>query len=175
MFMGPFDQQIAWSSSSIVGARRFIERVWRLGEKVESGKSRVEVNANRMDSRLRGNDINGILHKTIKKVTGDIEALKYNTAISTLMICVNEMEKTESISRKDYESVLKLTAPFMPHVAEELWAAIGNKMEECAELSRQLPIQAKKNWSDRHKLFPMPKNGLKTRLSGRLLSCRINW
>ena len=113
MFMGPFDQQIAWSTSSIVGSRRFIERVWKLSSKVDTGPTDPSVAR--------------ILHKTIKKVSDDIVALRFNTAISTLMIAVNELEKAAQISRDNYETLLQLIAPFAPHVADELWSSLGNK------------------------------------------------
>ena len=118
MFMGPFDQQIAWSTSSIVGVRRFIEKVWKLESKVV--KSKVE--------SQEINIIDRILHKTIKKVTADISAMSFNTAISTLMIAVNEItDNPVSPNRVQFEILLKLIAPFAPHVAEELWYSLGNK------------------------------------------------
>jgi leucyl-tRNA synthetase len=110
MFMGPFDQQITWSTSSMVGARRFIERVWKLAEKVATDAPGQRV-----------------IHKTVKKVTEDIPAMRFNTAISSMMICLNELEKAPQDSRADYEAFLKLLAPFAPHVTEELWRALGNK------------------------------------------------
>ncbi|HEX7724710.1 MAG TPA: leucine--tRNA ligase [Candidatus Paceibacterota bacterium] len=113
MFMGPFDQQITWSTSSMVGARRFIERIWKLADKVAPATSSVESQR--------------IIHKTIKKVSEDITEMRYNTAISSMMICTNELEKLERVSRADYEAFLKLLAPFAPHVAEELWTELGNK------------------------------------------------
>ncbi len=112
MFMGPFDQQIAWSTSSMAGTRRFIERVWKLQEKVTSESS---------------TDVTKILHKTIKKVTADIEGLRFNTAISALMIAVNECEKIESLTREQYKIFLQLLAPFAPHATEELWSMTGEK------------------------------------------------
>ncbi len=115
MFMGPFDQQIAWSTSSMVGSRRFIERVWKLSEK-------VAVSENTQDSSVLRT-----LHKAIKKVTDDIQGLRFNTAISTLMIAVNELEKAPQISREQFETLLKLLAPFAPHVVDELWTSLGNK------------------------------------------------
>ena len=113
MFMGPFDQQITWNTSSIIGARRFIERLWKMSERVPLGK----------DSNGR----NRLIHKTIKKVTEDIENMRFNTAISTLMIMVNEFEGQQSIDKETYEILLKLLAPFAPHVTEELWSMMGNK------------------------------------------------
>ncbi len=113
MFMGPFDQAISWSTNSMVGARRFIERVWKLVEKPsEKGSSAAT---------------DRIIHKAIKKVTEDIASMRFNTAISTLMIALNELEKQEAIGRSTYEAYLKLLAPFAPHVVEELWSTLGNK------------------------------------------------
>lgn len=111
MFMGPFDQQIAWSTNSVVGMRRFLERVWKLAEKVGDHDA---TNSDR------------IIHKTIKKVSDDITALRFNTAVSSLMIAVNELEKA-GVSREQFEIILKLLAPFAPHMTEELWQRLGNK------------------------------------------------
>lgn len=112
MFMGPFDQPIAWDSNAIAGSRRFLERVWKLKEKINS------------DSE---NSFNEQLNKTIKKVGIDIEEMKFNTAISSLMIMLNDFEKQESISKENYEIFLKLLSPFAPHITEELWEILGNE------------------------------------------------
>ncbi len=115
MFMGPFDQAIAWSTDNMVGVRRFIEKVWRLNEKVKDTESSL------------------VLDSAIKKVGEDIEAMKFNTAISQMMILVNEMEKKEEVSKADYETLLVLIAPFAPHVAEELWTKLGNETSVLTE------------------------------------------
>ena len=111
MFMGPFDQQISWSTNSMVGARRFVERVWKLSEKISTN---INENADR------------IIHKTIKKVSDDIEHLAFNTAISSLMIASNELEKT-GLNKEQFDTLLKLLAPFAPHMTEELWKNLDNK------------------------------------------------
>ena len=111
MFMGPFDQAIAWDTNTIAGSRRFIERVWKLAEKVGDGKNPA---------------IDSLMQKTIKKVSGDIEEMRFNTAISALMIAVNDLEKETTISKENYEILLSLVAPFAPHVADELWSLLGN-------------------------------------------------
>ncbi len=116
MFMGPFDQAIAWDENGIVGTRRFIEKVWKLQEKVEEKIS---------DKNFQ--NLDNIIQKTIKKVSDDIESMHFNTAVSSMMILVNEMEKSEQISKKDFEILLKLLAPFAPHMTQELWQKIGNK------------------------------------------------
>jgi len=112
MFMGPFEQAIEWSESSLVGPRRFLEKVWRL-------KGRT------LDTDSQGSTL---MHQTIKKVSEDIEVMKFNTAISSLMIWLNTMEKTvEGFSRKEFEILLILLAPFAPHMTEELWSLLGHK------------------------------------------------
>ena len=128
MFMGPFDQQIAWSSSSIVGSRRFIEKVWKLKEKVQTKTKEVMTDTENItaDSSLELSETDRIIHKTIKKVTEDIDSLRFNTAVSTLMIAVNDLDKQVNISREQFETLLKLLSPFAPHVAEELWKEMGN-------------------------------------------------
>ncbi len=112
MFLGPLEDMKAWNSQTIIGPRRFLERVWRLKEKVAKEKDINEVEA--------------ILHKTIKKVGEDIERFGFNTAISSLMILANSMEKCEAVSRGSYETLLILLAPFAPHITEELWHKLGN-------------------------------------------------
>jgi leucyl-tRNA synthetase len=131
MFMGPFDQSIPWSTDSIVGSRRFIERVWRMAEKLISGKTvsteAVTTSTKVVSDVVAPDTIDRVINKTIQKVTDDIRDLRFNTAISTLMIALNEMEKAEHISRIQFESYLKLLAPFAPHVTEELWTTMGNE------------------------------------------------
>lgn len=115
MFMGPFEQAIAWSEVSLVGPRRFLEKVWRLQSKISKGQT---PNTNSQDLTL--------MHQTIKKVSEDIEAMRFNTAVSSLMIFVNELDKHEKISQKEFETLLLLLAPFAPHMAEELWHQLGH-------------------------------------------------
>ncbi|MDB5254610.1 MAG: leuS [Parcubacteria group bacterium] len=112
MFMGPFEQAIAWNEESLVGPRRFIEKVWKLQYKIEDKDPDVD---RQID-----------MHRTIKKVSGDIELLGFNTAISTLMIWVNTLEKYDSVSKMEFETLTKLLAPFAPHVADEVWYSIGH-------------------------------------------------
>jgi len=114
MFMGPFDQSISWAEENIVGVRRFIERVWKIGNTYDFG--------NRTSKALES-----VLHKTVKKVSDDIETMSFNTAISSMMILVNEIEKEKKISKKDFEVFLKILSPFSPHLSEELWSILGNK------------------------------------------------
>lgn len=114
MFMGPFDQPVAWSMDGIVGPRRFLEKVWRMQEKV--------VEKLPFDAALESD-----LHKTMKKVSEDIEKMSFNTAVSSLMILANEMDKREKIAEAYYQHFLKLLAPFAPHITEELWSELGHE------------------------------------------------
>jgi len=109
MFMGEFEQPAPWNTKSIIGLRRFLEKVWKL----QIGDAETE-------PKLRA-----LLHKTIKKVGDDIEHFKFNTAISAMMIFVNEAEGA-ALSRPDYEAFLKILSPFAPHAVEELWEALGH-------------------------------------------------
>jgi len=111
-FMGPFEAHLPWSTDAIAGSRRFIERVYRLIENRKVGES--------ADGALEK-----VLHKTIKKVTDDIQTFSFNTAVSSMMILLNEIEKSESISHADMKSFLKLLAPFAPHITEELWSVLN--------------------------------------------------
>ncbi|MDP3725374.1 MAG: class I tRNA ligase family protein, partial [Nanoarchaeota archaeon] len=114
MFMGPFDGNIPWSEEGILGPRRFLERVWRFFQK-DSGNAEK----GSPSTSLR---IEQVLHKTIKKVTEDIEGFRFNTAISAMMICFNEIEKANlQLTTYNLQLFLKLLAPFAPHITEEIW------------------------------------------------------
>lgn len=108
-FIGPFNEpgNYPWDPNGVVGIKRFLERVWKLQQKTSNDSSSQEFLHH--------------LHVTIKKVSEDIERLKLNTAISALMILLNEAEKETFLNIKDYESILLLLAPFAPHISEELW------------------------------------------------------
>lgn len=114
MFMGPLEEMKAWNTKNIIGLSRFLEKVCKIQEKVTGEKV------------VTDKKIVSLLHKTIKKVSENIEDFKFNTAISSLMILVNVMEK-ENVSREDFGALLILLAPFAPHLAEELWEQQGNK------------------------------------------------
>ena len=108
MFMGPFEQMIPWDTKGVKGVIRFLEKVWKLQYKV--GQKLCD-----------GPELERLVHKTIKKVSEDIENLKFNTAISALMILANEMDKQKEISLIHYSLFLILLSPFAPHISEELW------------------------------------------------------
>lgn len=111
MFMGPFADAISWNTNSMIGTRRFVERVWRMQERVVPKDNPA---------------IETMLHKTIKKVGDDIEAFKFNTAISQMMIFLNEAGD-RPIGLKQWRTFLQLLAPFAPHITEELWSSSKGK------------------------------------------------
>lgn len=115
LFAAPLEDEVMWNEDNIIGVYRFLERVWKLQEKVTSEKAQ---SASKFQT---------LLHKTIKKVTQDIESLKYNTAISALMILTKAIEKEKEISTDNYAHLLMLLSPFAPHMTEELWAKMGKK------------------------------------------------
>ncbi len=111
MFMGDFEKAAPWSPSSIKGCKRFLDRTFNLQEKVIEGEIRPEFEST--------------VHKTIKKVTEDIETLKFNTAIAQLMTWLNDVEKCGSITKEEYKIYLMLLDPFAPHICEEIWENMG--------------------------------------------------
>lgn len=108
MFMGPLEDAKAWKTDNLVGPRRFLEKVWKMREKV-------------VDTTSEKSSVQTLLHQTVKKVTEDIENFHFNTCVSGLMILANEMDAREAIAKEDFEVLLVLLAPFAPHIAEELW------------------------------------------------------
>ncbi|MFQ3619515.1 MAG: class I tRNA ligase family protein, partial [Spirochaetales bacterium] len=113
MFMGPLQVTKPWSTHGLIGVHRFLDRIWRLSERPLSNAP--------LDRNLERS-----LHKTIKKVALDTEKLEFNTAISQMMIFVNELFKLNPLPRKAWEPFVLLLAPYAPHLAEELWEKIGH-------------------------------------------------
>jgi len=117
MFMGPFEDSVVWSTDSIIGSRRFIEKVWRIGKKVLENKNK----------KIIDKDLEKIVHKTIKKVEEDIENMRFNTAISSMMMLSTEMEKRDFVDSRNYKKFLQILSPFAPHISEWLWKELGEK------------------------------------------------
>ena len=111
MFIGDFEKVATWSDDAVKGCKRFLDRVWNLADQVTDEEGVSEKNA-------------PIVHKTIKKVTDDIDTLKMNTAIAALMAMVNEFY-SNGVSRGDFEALLLMLSPFAPHMVEELWEQKG--------------------------------------------------
>ena len=112
LFMGDYEQAAPWSENSVKGCKRFIDRIWNLQEILVDGDEFSK-------------ELSSSFHKTIKKVTEDIEALKYNTAIAALMTLLNAIYTKGEINRAELKALLLLVNPFAPHVTEELWEACG--------------------------------------------------
>ncbi|KGR74735.1 leucine--tRNA ligase [Ureibacillus manganicus] len=119
MFMGPLDASVAWSTNGLDGARRFLDRVWRLFTTDEGTLSEKVQNVS--DATLEKS-----YHQTVKKVTEDYEHLRFNTAISQMMVFINDCYKAEVIPTEFAEGFVKLLAPIAPHVGEELWEILGH-------------------------------------------------
>ena len=122
MFMGPFQQMKPWSMNGVEGVYRFLQKIWRLSEKEIS-----------KDESQTPKNIEKLIHKTIKKVTKDIESFDFNTAISQMMICANKLGKLEKLSQESFEKLLIILSPFAPHMAEEIWERLGHTKSICLE------------------------------------------
>ena len=122
MFMGPLEMSKPWNTKSIDGVRRFLERAWRL----VFPKDQEGLADNLVDGSGNSN-LEKLFHRTIKGVTEDIENLRLNTAISKLMVLVNGLTKEKDRPRETVEGLLVMLAPFAPHIAEELWQALGHQ------------------------------------------------
>lgn len=114
LFIGDYEKDAAWSDNGLKGCKRFLERVERLKEKIT-------------DEDNYSPKLEKIIHKTIKKVSNDLATMKYNTAVSSLMILANSFEEQEKITKKDYQTLLVLLNPVAPHITEELNEQIGYK------------------------------------------------
>ena len=112
MFIGAFDLAAAWSEDGVKGCRRFLERVWKLQDILVDGDGYSA-------------DLETKMHQTIKKVSGDFENLKYNTAIAAMMALINEFYKKNAVTRGEYKTLLTLLNPVAPHITEELWSLAG--------------------------------------------------
>lgn len=120
MFMGPLEASVAWSTNGLDGARRFLDRIWRLFV-TDEGKLADKVQASD-DKKLEK-----VYHQTVKKVTDDYEGIRFNTAISQMMVFINDCYKAEVIPTEYAEGFVKLLSPLAPHVAEELWTILGHE------------------------------------------------
>ncbi|MEK7212695.1 MAG: class I tRNA ligase family protein, partial [Patescibacteria group bacterium] len=135
MFLAPFEQGGDFRDSGILGITRFLDRVWKMAERLRNSNLpiRQAQGPEQVEGRIRSNATNSalerLLHQTIKKVGEDIENLQYNTAISALMILLNHYEKNPGeVSLGAWMDFLKLLAPFAPHIAEELWQQLRERM-----------------------------------------------
>ena len=112
MFIGDFEKAAPWKSDSIKGCKRFLDRIWALSETVSEGETYSK-------------ELEASIHRTVKKVTEDIEVLKMNTAIAALMALLNDVTSVGKINRAEFKTLLILLNPFAPHITEELWVSCG--------------------------------------------------
>ena len=112
LFIGDYEKPAPWSDEGVAGSRRFIDRVWRLQEFLTDGEDYSA-------------DLESLMHKTIKKVDSDYEAMKFNTAIASLLTLTNEFTKKQSVTKGEFKTFLKLLYPVAPHITSELWELAG--------------------------------------------------
>ena len=105
MFIGDYEKDASWSTNGLKGCKKFLDRIWRLGEHLNENKGYT-------------NEV--LVHQTIKKVSNDLETMKYNTAVSALMILLNDYEKHDTVSKDDLRVLIALLNPIAPHITEEI-------------------------------------------------------
>lgn len=147
MFLGPLEQSKPWDTNGIDGVHRFLKKLWGL---FYAGDKLVVTDAQPTDEELK------TLHKTIKKVTHDIESFSFNTAVSAFMICVNELAQQKCAKRAVLEPLLVLLSPFAPHITEELWHAVGNTTSIC---DAKFPVYDEKFLVESVVKYPISFNG----------------
>ncbi len=112
LFMGDYEQAAPWSESSVKGCKRFIDRLWKLQEILVDGEEYSDA-------------LSSSMHKTIKKVSEDIEAMKFNTAIAAVMTLLNKIYEVGTINRAELRDLILIVNPFAPHITEEIWQQVG--------------------------------------------------
>ena len=147
MFLGPLDQAKPWNTAGITGVHNFLKKLWKLyhnGEEFSISDEKASADSLKT------------LHKTIKKVTEDIEDFSFNTSVSTFMICVNELTAQKCNSREVLEPLAILIAPYAPHIAEELWEKLGNSE---SVVTAKYPEFEEKYLVESMKNYPVSFNG----------------
>jgi leucyl-tRNA synthetase len=148
MFLGPVEQSKPWDTKGIEGVHRFLRKLWRLFNDELKGKIWNAETAT--DAELK------VLHRTIKKIAEDTERFSFNTAVSTFMICVNELSDLHCHKKEVLEQLLILLAPYAPHIAEELWMQLGNAG---SILDAQFPVYDAALLAESSKDYPVSING----------------
>lgn len=153
MFLGPIEQSKPWNSQGIEGVHRFLKKLWRFFIDEQGNCKATDIPPSEEELKT--------LHKTIKKVTDDIERLSFNTAISELMICLNKLTDLKTSSRQILEPLVILISPFSPHIAEELWHKLGH---DSTVVDAPFPTYNEKYLIENVINYPVAFNG-KTRLN----------
>lgn len=148
MFLGPVEMSKPWDTKGIEGVHRFLKKLWRLFFDEQKGKLVAEGNATPEELK--------VLHRTIKKIEEDTERFSYNTAVSTFMVCVNELTDLKCYKKEVLEQLLILLAPYAPHVSEELWHQLGNTS---TILDADFPKLEGKYLVETSKEYPISING----------------
>ncbi len=148
MFLGPVEQSKPWDTKGIEGVHRFLRKLWRLFFDDIKGKVWNEDKAT--DAELK------VLHRTIRKIDEDTEKFSYNTAVSAFMVCVNELQDLKCHKKEVLQHVLVLLTPYAPHIAEELWSAMGNTD---SILDARYPVFEEKYVTETSKAYPIAING----------------
>ncbi len=155
MFLGPIEQSKPWDTKGIEGVHRFIKKLWRLF--FDELKGKVWNTETSTAEELK------VLHKTIKKIEEDTERFSFNTAVSAFMVAVNDLADLKCHKKEILEQILILLTPYAPHIAEELWHALGN---ETTILDAEFPKFESKYIVESTKEYPVSINGkLRTTLS----------
>ncbi|MBC7886517.1 MAG: leucine--tRNA ligase [Ferruginibacter sp.] len=148
MFLGPVEQSKPWDTKGIEGVHRFLRKLWRLF--YDEGKGKLWNENKATDAELK------VLHRSIKKIEEDTERFSFNTAVSTFMICVNELADLKCNKKEVLENVLILLTPYAPHIAEELWNRLGNSN---SILDAAYPVFDGKYLVESSKEYPISING----------------
>ncbi|QAA24064.1 leucine--tRNA ligase [Sporolactobacillus terrae] len=156
MFMGPIDAAVAWSEKGIDGARRFLDRIWRLFVSPEGGLADQITQNGSTDEAFEK-----VYHQTVKKVTEDYEIMHFNTGIAQLMTFINEAYKQETIPASMAEGFIKLLSPIAPHISEEIWSLLGH--EESIETSSWPSFDVKKLVEDKVEIIVQVNGKIRTR------------
>ncbi len=157
MFLGPIEQSKPWDTKGIEGVHRFLKKLWRLfySEVTFKDNQPIEGKAIWNNEKATPEELKA-LHKTIKKIDDDTERFSYNTAVSAFMVCINELADLKCHKKEVLEQVLILLAPYAPHIAEELWAAVGN---HTSILDATYPVYNANYTTESDKEYPVSING----------------
>ncbi|MBZ9787243.1 class I tRNA ligase family protein [Psychroflexus sp. CAK57W] len=156
MFLGPIEQAKPWNTAGLSGVHNFLKKLWKLYSQASPDPSQGGESDFQISDEPGSKESLKTLHKTIKKVTQDIEDFSFNTSVSTFMICVNELSQQKCNSREILEPLAVLISPYAPHIAEELWEGLGHS-EGISEVD--YPVFEEKHLKEDSKTYPISFNG----------------